>query len=69
VKVSPAIFTRELSTRYGVPVSSNVIARRISSGLIPAELNSAGTRWLLDLADIESAAEALGLTGSLTLTS
>ena len=64
MKVSPNIFTRELSIRYGVPVSGNTLTRRIASGLIPATLNAAGTRWLLDLADIEVAAEVLGLTKS-----
>jgi hypothetical protein len=61
VKVSPNIFTRELSIRYGVPVSSDALTRRIVSGRIPATLNEKGTRWKLDLADIEVAAEVLGL--------
>jgi hypothetical protein len=62
MKVSPNVFTRELSNRYGVPVSGNAVLRRIASGVIPAELNAAGTRWLLDLADIDLATEKLGLT-------
>jgi hypothetical protein len=61
MKVSPNVFTRELSTRYGVPVSGDMVLRRITNGLIPASLNANGTRWLLDLADIEVAGEALGL--------
>jgi hypothetical protein len=61
MKVSPNVFTRELSVRYGVPVSGNAVARRIASGIIPATLNAAGTRWQLDLADLEVAAEVLGL--------
>jgi hypothetical protein len=61
MKVSPNVFTRELSTRYGVAVSGDMVLRRIANGLIPATLNEKGTRWLLDLADIEVAAEALGL--------
>jgi hypothetical protein len=61
MKVSPNVFTRELSTRYGVPVSGDMVLRRITNGLIPASLNANGTRWLLDLADIEMAAEVLGL--------
>jgi hypothetical protein len=62
MKISPNVFCRELSIRYGVPVSSDVLTRRIASGIIPATRNEAGTRWQLDLADIEVAAEALGLT-------
>jgi hypothetical protein len=62
MKVSPNVFTRELSVRYGVPVSSDTLTRRIVSGRIPATLNDKGTRWQLDLADIEVAAEVLGLT-------
>jgi hypothetical protein len=64
MKVSPNVFTRELSNRYGVPVSGNAVLRRIASGVIPATMNEVGTRWLLDLADIEVAAEKLGLTKS-----
>jgi hypothetical protein len=62
MNVSPNVFTRELSVRYGVPVSNDRILRWVASGRIPARLNDKGTRWQLDLADIEVAAEALGLT-------
>jgi hypothetical protein len=62
MKVCPNVFTRELSNRYGVPVSNDRILRWVASGKLPAILNDRGTRWLLDLADIEIAAEALGLT-------
>jgi hypothetical protein len=62
MKVSPNVFTRELSTRYGVPVSGSVVLRMVVSGKIPGAMNAQNTRWQLDLADIEVAAEVLGLT-------
>jgi hypothetical protein len=61
-KVSPNVFTRHLSNLYGVPVSNDRVLRWVSSGKLPATLNDKGTRWQLDLADTEVAAEALGLT-------
>jgi hypothetical protein len=62
MKVSPNVFTRELSNRYGTPVSGSLMLRMAVGGRIPASMNERGTRWQLDLADLDAAAEALGLT-------
>jgi len=62
MKVSPNVFSRELALRYGATLPEGAVLRKISIGAIPAVLNEKGTRWLLDLADLDLAAEVFGLT-------
>jgi hypothetical protein len=60
--VSPNVFARELNIRHGSGITPGMLLRAIALGKVPARLNDKGTRGQLDLADIEVAAEALGLT-------
>jgi hypothetical protein len=62
--ISPNAFCRELNLRYRASVSAGMLLRGIALSKVPARMNDRGTRWVLSLADIDVAAENLGLTQS-----
>jgi hypothetical protein len=55
-------FVRLLNETYGSSVTYGRGLNHAVSGKIPARMNDAGTRWMVDPADLPRAAENLGLT-------
>ena len=52
--------TRHLRDDFGVSVSDRRLYTAVLDGIVPAEKDASGSRWLVDADDLPKIAEALG---------